>query len=96
MLVTYMQYNLRDLFLEKGWSVSHISKTDALRKALPGMARAYGFAYHDWTDDVRSHMNKEKSIFSRFALYSDQAHMSPLGYRLMAAELFAMLQKDSR
>ena len=91
-LVTYMQYNLQDFFLDKGFSQERMEKTHLLRNSLPEIAAQFGFEYHDWTENVSYFMNKEKSIFSRFALYSDRAHLSPLGNRLMAIELFSMIQ----
>lgn len=93
MFETYMEYNLRDIFLELGWSDRRIEKTHTLRKDLPGIVAQFGFEYHDWTDTVQNFMMREKSIFSRFALYSDHAHLSPLGSRLMAGELFSIIQE---
>jgi lysophospholipase L1-like esterase len=92
MLETYMEYNLRDFFLDKGWSDKRIEKTHSLRKSLPKITAEFGFEYYDWTEIASDFMNKEKSIFSRFALYSDHAHLSPLGNRLMANELFSIIQ----
>lgn len=94
MLETYMEYNLRDFFLESGWSDQLIENTHKLREDLPRIANEYGFAYGDWTDTVQNFMQREKSIFSRFSLYNDHAHLSPRGNRLMAGELFAMIQKQ--
>jgi hypothetical protein len=37
-------------------------------------------------------MVKEKSVFSRFALYADHAHLSPLGNALMAEKLFKIME----
>ena len=91
-LETYMEYNLLDFFLELGWSSQHIENTHALRKDLPRIAAELGFEYHDWTDTVQNFMLREKSIFSRFALYSDHAHLSALGNRLMADEVYSMIQ----
>ena len=93
MLETYMEYNLRDFFLELGWSEQRLEKTHILRKYLPEIAAEYGFAYHDWTDVVYSFMMQEKSVFSSFALYSDHAHLSPLGNRLMADALFSIIRQ---
>ena len=93
MLETYMEYTLRDFFLELGWSEDRIDKTHRLRKSLPEVAAKYGFDYHDWTDVVNNFMKQEKSIFSRFTLYSDHAHLSPLGNRLMAGELFSIIRE---
>jgi len=91
-LHTYMEYNLRDIFLEDGWKEKRIQKTHALRSALPKMCKEYGYDYYDWTDIVADFMEREKSIFSRFALYADHCHLSPLGNRLMAAKVFNTLE----
>jgi lysophospholipase L1-like esterase len=86
-LQTYMEYNLRDIFLEYGWSEKRIQKTHSLRRALPEICAKRGFGYYDWTDIVSDFMKEEKSIFSRFALYVDHVHLSPLGNRLLAEKL---------
>ena len=91
-LHTYMEYNLRDIFLEDGWKEKRIINTHALRSALPEICKKYGYEYHDWTDIVSDFMAKEKSIFSRFALYSDHCHLSPLGNKLMATKVFNIIE----
>lgn len=91
-LHTYMEYNLRDIFLEEGWKEKRLEKTDELRSALPEMCKKRGYEYYDWTDIVNDFMEKEKSIFSRFALYADHCHLSPLGNRLMAAKVFSTME----
>ena len=91
-LHTYMEYNLRDIFLEDGWKERRITNTHALRSALPEMCKKYGYGYYDWTDIVSDFMAKEKSIFSRFALYSDHCHLSPLGNKLMATKVFNIIE----
>jgi len=63
-----------------------------LRSALPEMCKKRGYEYYDWTDIVNDFMEKEKSIFSRFALYADHCHLSPLGNRLMAAKVFSTME----
>ena len=83
-----MKYNLRDVFLENGWSAKRIQKTHLLRGALPEISAGLGYEYRDWTEIVRDFMLKENTIFSRFALYVDHCHLSPLGNRLMAERLF--------
>ena len=60
-LGTFMEYNLRDFFLNKGWSDEKIKKTHLLRKALPKITEEFGFAYHDWTENVSNFLKKEKS-----------------------------------
>lgn len=92
-LETYMEYNLHDFFLGLGWSEQRIEKTHTLRKYFPEITDELGFAYYDWSDVVQNFMMQEKTIFSRFALYSDHAHLSPLGNRLMAGELLSIVQQ---
>ena len=91
-LHTYMEYTLRDIFHENGWKQKRIEKTHALRRALPKICKEYGYGYYDWTDIVDDFLKVEKSIFSRFALYSDHCHLSPLGNRLMAETLFKTIE----
>jgi lysophospholipase L1-like esterase len=95
MLVTYMEYNLRDVLLDRGWSAQQIAGTDALRQGLPGLASRAGFEYADWTDIVSQFARDQKSIFARFGLYVDHAHLSPLGNRLMAEQLWSMIREWS-
>jgi hypothetical protein len=91
-LHTYMEYTLRDIFLENGWKKERIEKTHALRSALPKISKEYGYGYYDWTDIVDDFLKVEKNIFSRFALYADHCHLSPLGNRLMAEKLFKTIE----
>jgi hypothetical protein len=91
-LHTYMEYTLRDIFLENGWKKERIGKTHALRRALPKICKEYGYGYYDWTDIVNDFMKGKKSIFSRFALYADHCHLSPLGNRLMAESVFETIE----
>ncbi|MGB6383481.1 MAG: SGNH/GDSL hydrolase family protein, partial [Syntrophobacteria bacterium] len=91
-LQTYMEYNLRDIFLQDGWKQKRIEKTHVLRRELPSICKEYGYEYYDWTNIVADFMVKEKSVFSRFALYADHAHLSPLGNRLMAEKLFKIME----
>jgi lysophospholipase L1-like esterase len=91
-LQTYMEYTLRDIFLENGWKQKRIEKTHALRSALPKICKEYGYGYYDSTEIVDDFLKVEKSIFSRFALYADHAHLSPLGNRLLAEELFKTIE----
>jgi hypothetical protein len=91
-LHTYMEYTLRDIFLENGWKQERIEKTHALRSALPRICEEYGYGYYDWTDIVDNFLKVEKSIFSRFALYADHCHLSPLGNKLMAESVFKTIE----
>jgi lysophospholipase L1-like esterase len=91
-LHTYMEYNLRDIFHENGWKQKRIEKTHELRRALPVISTEYGYGYYDWTDIVDDFVEREKGIFSRFALYADHCHWSPLGNRLVAEKLFSIMK----
>jgi hypothetical protein len=91
-LQTYMEYNLRDIFLQDGWKEERIEKTHALRSALPSICKEYGYGYYDWTEVVDDFLKVEKSIFSRFALYADHAHLSPLGNRLLAEKVVRIME----
>jgi hypothetical protein len=91
-LHTYMEYTLRDIFHENGWKQKRIEKTHALRSALPGICKEYGYGFYDWTDIVDDFLKAEKSIFSRFALYADHCHLSPLGNRLMAEKVVRIME----
>ena len=91
-LHTYMEYTLRDIFVENGWKQKRIEKTHALRSALPRICKEYGYGYYDWTEVVDDFLKVEKSIFSRFALYADHAHLSPLGNRLLAEKVVRIME----
>ncbi len=90
-LSTYMEYTINDVLLDGGWSQQRIAKTDVLRRGLPTVAKDLGFEYLDWTDIVNEYAEKQRTIFSRFALYVDHAHLSPLGNHLAAEKLFESL-----
>ena len=92
MFQTFMEYTIHDIFLESGWERENIIKTDLLRKELPLVTRDLGFEYVDWTDIVNDFAEKERTILSRFALYVDHVHLSPLGNRLAAEKLYELLR----
>jgi len=93
-LVTFMEYNLKDILLAKGWKEKKIHRTHLLRKSMFQITENLNFEYRDWTDNVRNFMEQEKSIFSRFSLYSDHAHLSPLGNRLLANTMYSIIQSN--
>ncbi|MGB5718071.1 MAG: SGNH/GDSL hydrolase family protein [Gammaproteobacteria bacterium] len=90
-LETYMEYNLRDIILGSGWSGDDIARTSLLRNKMAGLSSDHGFLFSDWASIVDRFMENERSIFSRFALYVDHAHLSPLGNRLLAREVLGLL-----
>ena len=87
-LHTHMEYNIRDIFLDEGWSDERIEKIHKLRQALPKICKELEFDYIDWADILKSYMETEKTLFSRFALYVDHGHLSPLGNRLIADKVY--------
>ena len=93
-LETYMEYTLRDIFLDDGWSRKKIKKTNQLRQAMPQLCKNKDFAYYDWTDIVEDYRVKEKSFLSGFALYADHVHLSPLGNRILADKLYEIIDSE--
>jgi len=93
-LETYMEYALRDIFLDDGWSRKKIKKTHQLRQAMPELCKNNGFAYYDWTDMVEDYRVQKKSFLSGFALYADHVHLSPLGNRLLAEKLHYIINSE--
>jgi lysophospholipase L1-like esterase len=91
-LETYLEYNVRDVLLTQGWEDSRINQTKRLRAYLPEYARSIGFLYADWSDLVNDYRRSLKSVFAPFALYVDHSHLSPMGNRLMAEKIAALLQ----
>jgi hypothetical protein len=64
-----------------------------LRKKMAGLSSERGFLFSDWTSIVDRFMAEQRSIFSRFALYVDHAHLSPLGNQLLANEVLDLLRE---
>lgn len=94
MLQTTMEYSLYDVLLDGGgWPRHMIDGTEVLRRALPPMARRFGFRYSDWTDISADHTRQHGSLLARFALYTDHVHLSPEGNRLAAAKLHELLRE---
>lgn len=87
MLETYMEYTLRDVLGDAGWPGRLITRTDDLRHGLAGIAAERRFKLIDWTTIVENYGKSSGSVFSRFALYADHAHLSPLGSALAAEQL---------
>jgi len=51
------------------------------------------FEFIDATDIMNDYTRQSGTIMARFALYVNDAHLSPLGNRLAAEKLYASLQK---
>lgn len=93
-LHTYMEYNLADIFLEAGFPRARLERTERLRKIMPVLCQEAGFGYSDWSDLVVQYGKEQRSIMTRFALYVDHCHLSPLGTRLMAERARTLLDRE--
>jgi hypothetical protein len=87
LLETYMEYTLQDVLGDAGWPGRLITRTDDLRRGLSAVAAQRRFRFIDWTSVVENHAKRTGTIFGRFALYADHAHLSPLGSALAAEQL---------
>ena len=90
---SYLEYSMRDLFLQKGLSPKRLKQTAALGETIKRVSAENGFECIDWADLVSSYRGEQKSLFAGLALYADHCHMSPLGNRVMAERLHAILVK---
>ena len=93
-LHTYMEYTLHDLL--GNWSEKQILETDHMRQRIEEMSRKHRFVYRDFTYAVEDQSKAEGSIFSRFSLYVDHAHLSPRGNALLADSLVSALGELER
>jgi hypothetical protein len=93
MLVPYMEYALDDILLKGGWYREMVVEMDQLRKEMPVAARELGLEFFDMTDVMNEYTQQSGTIMARFALYADNAHLSPLGNRLAAEKLHQSLKK---
>ncbi len=92
-LVPYMEYSIDDILQREGWYREMVAETDRLRREMPSAARDNGFEFIDGTDVMNDYMRHSRTIMSRFALYVDNAHLSPLGNRLAAEKPYESLRK---
>ena len=92
-LQPYMEYVLDDVLQKGDWYREMVNETDRLREGLPSIARELGLEYVDGTQIFQEYMIQSGSVFSRFALFVDDAHLSPLGNRLASERIDAALQK---
>ncbi|RJP20182.1 MAG: SGNH/GDSL hydrolase family protein [Candidatus Omnitrophota bacterium] len=89
-LHTYMEYTLRDLIFSST-SDKRNREISELRPFMKNMCEKLGFEYCDWSAIVERYSVESQSIFSRFALYVDHCHLSPLGNQLMAQDIYMKL-----
>jgi lysophospholipase L1-like esterase len=95
LLQTALDYTGHDVILDGAWPRGEFDPewTRELRDGLPASARALGFEYRDWTHTVERASTDNRSLLYRFALYADHVHLSPLGNRLAAREIHAVLEE---
>jgi hypothetical protein len=91
-LQPYMEYVLDDVLQKGDWYREMVNETDRLREGLPSIARELGLEYVDGAQIFQDYMIQSGSLFSRFALFVDDAHLSPLGNRLASERIDAALQ----
>jgi hypothetical protein len=91
LVVSYLEFAARDLFLDEGRPPDELVRTEELYGALPDLARRHGVAYVDWRALVGSEARANGSIFATPALYADHGHLSPRGSWIAARELHAAL-----
>ena len=92
-LVPYMEYSINDILPSGGWYREMVAEMDRLRIEMPSAAKDEGFEFVDGTDIINDYMRQSGTIMARFALYVNNAHLSPLGNRLAAEKLYESLQK---
>ncbi len=88
-LLTYLEYTSADVLRAHGWRRNRIEAADRLRAELPAISAAAGLSFVDWTDVVEEVRERERTIFSPWALYVDHAHLSERGNRLFAERIHA-------
>jgi len=88
-LLTYLEYTGADVLLAHGWQRDRIEAADRLRAAFPEICSEAGFPFVDWTDVAEEVRERERTIFSPWALYVDHAHLSVRGNRLFAERIYA-------
>ncbi|HET8564578.1 MAG TPA: SGNH/GDSL hydrolase family protein [Candidatus Binatia bacterium] len=92
-LLPYMEYSIDDVLQRSGWYREMVAETDRLRKEMPFAAKDYGLEFIDGTVIVEDYARQSRTIMARFALYVDNAHLSPFGNRLVAEKLYESLRK---
>lgn len=89
----YMEYSLADVLLETGYSSKRISRLNEIYSDLKKYSKKYGLIYIDQKEMVDSYTKTTGTIFSRFALYADHAHMSPMANRMVADKIYKKINK---
>lgn len=88
----YMEYSISDVVLEAGYKTERISRLDRIYSDLSEYSKEFGLVYIDLKEMVDSYTKVSGSIFSRFSLYADHAHMSPVANRMVAEKIYAHLE----
>jgi len=95
--ITFLEYNSEDVLLSQGWRPrERVDTADRLRRELPAIVRAAGFAFVDWSDLVDDVRRRERTIFAPWSLYVDHAHLAPRATRLLAASIHARFPEAAR
>lgn len=83
----YMDYTIRDVYYGN-ISRERVRYYEEQKHILQKECEKYGFSFSDWSMLVDRFQQESKSVFSRFALYADHCHLSPLGNQYLAKEIY--------
>lgn len=89
----YMEYSLSDVLLDTGYSSKRLVQLDMIYSDLIKYSEKYGLTYIDLKNMSDIYIKNTGTIFSRFALYADHAHLSPLANRMVAEKIYINLIK---
>jgi lysophospholipase L1-like esterase len=90
-LVTPLEYEVRDVLLTAGMSETERALLGELRVEAGRLARTANFAYDEWSRMAGEAIKEQGTVFAPFALYADHVHLSPAGNRLLAERLAVLL-----
>ena len=93
LLTPYMEYVLDDVMLKDGWWREMVDETSKLRDGLPSVCAQLGLDCRDGTEMFSAYTKQTGSIFARFGLYIDDAHLSPMGNQLAADKIYGALRE---
>src|SRR5262249_49147117 len=93
LLTPYMEYVMDDVMLKGGWWREMVDETNKLRRGLPPLCAQLGLECRDLANTFLNYTEQSGSIVARFALYNDNAHLSPLGNQLAAEVIYGALQQ---
>lgn len=100
--VPYMFYIINDIFLNQMPPeyvydpAMYVNGTRMIGSTLEAGCKKTGILFIDFTDIADAYMKESKTIWSRFALYNDHAHLSEEANRLLAEAIYAWFIKGDK